>query len=327
MPTVTCLALNSESGPHVEMLRDAGFELRFVPDETDLSTPQAVIEQLRGSAVSIAGGEPYTREVIEALPELRVIARSGVGYDAIDLQACDERGVVVTITPGVNHHSVAEHTIALLMGVARGFPEADRRVRECRWKRVSHPRVMGRTLGLIGLGRIGQAVATRAIGLGMTVIAYDPFPDREFARQHGVELVGLDELLRRSDFVSLHLPATPQTRHLMNAERFSQMKPGSVFLNTARGSLVDEGALIAALESGPLRAAGLDVFETEPLPADSPLLRMPNVLLSGHVAGLDDESHRDTYRLLADTVLRLYRGEWPAECIVNRPDREGKWQW
>ncbi|NOX56655.1 MAG: phosphoglycerate dehydrogenase, partial [Planctomycetes bacterium] len=263
---------------------------------------------------------------IEALPQLRVIARSGVGYDAIDLEACDEAGVVVTITPGVNHHAVAEHTIALLMGVARGFPETDRRVRENRWKRIARPRVMGRTLGIVGLGRIGRAVATRAVGLGLKVIAFEPAPDRQFVQQWNVELTDFGDLLARSDYVSLHLPASPETRHLINAETLAKMKSGSVLINTSRGSLVDEKALCEALRSGHLRAAGLDVFEQEPLPLDSPLLRFDNVLLSGHVAGLDEESHADTYAMLANTIVELYNGGWPEDRIVNLKGVTG-WKW
>ena len=225
--------------------------------------------------------------------------------------------MVVTTTPGVNHHSVAEHTIALLMGVARGFPDFDQRVREGRWKRIPYPRVMGSTIGLVGLGRIGQAVAIRAVGLGLKVIAYEPHADMEFCQKWSVDLVELEELFQRSDYVSLHCPATPETRRMMNAETFARMKRGSVLINTARGALVDEGALIAALQSGQLRGAGLDVFETEPLPVASPLTKMSNVLLAGHLAGLDIESQRDTLVMAAETIRGLRDGEWPEECIQN----------
>jgi phosphoglycerate dehydrogenase-like enzyme len=160
----------------------------------------------------------------------------------------------------------------------------------------------------------------------MRVLACDPLPQLEFADQWRVELTSFDDLLGRSDYVSLHSPATAETRHLMNQESFGKMKPGSVLINTARGSLVDERALCQALKSGHLRGAGLDVFEVEPLPLESPLLELDNVLLAGHVAGLDQESHRDTFAMIAHTIIDLYRGGWPAECIQNLKGTTG-WNW
>jgi D-3-phosphoglycerate dehydrogenase len=317
MPKVRSLSLNSHNGPHYSILRANGFEVECAPKGKDLFKEDDLIDVLADCDAVVAGSERYTRRVIESAPKLRAIARSGVGYDAVDLAACDKAGIVVTITPGVNHHTVAEHTIALLMGVSRGFPEMDRRVRENRWLRIARPRVMGRTLGILGLGRIGRAVATRAVGLGLKVLAYDPYPNREFAEQWGVELTSFDDLLSRSDYVSLHSAASAQTRHMINAQTLARMKRGAVLINTSRGSMVDEKALYEALKSGQLRAAGLDVFEVEPLPLDSPLLKLDNVLLSGHVAGLDIESNEDTFVMLANTLVKLHQGSWPAECVVN----------
>ncbi|MFV0444270.1 MAG: phosphoglycerate dehydrogenase [Planctomycetaceae bacterium] len=325
-PRVRCTALNSDEGPHFEILPAAGFEVLPGSRGENYWDNLALIRELEGCSAVVAGSEPYTRQVLESLPTLRVIARTGVGFDAIDLAAADDCGIVVTTTPGVNHHAVAEHTIALLMGVARGFPDLDQRVRSGRWKRIAYPRVQDCTLGLVGLGRIGQAVATRAVGLGMKVIAAEPFPNKAFCDQWNIELVSLDDLLSRSDYVSLHSPATPETRKLMNKERLAKMKPRSVLINTARGSLIDEPALIAALESGHLRGAGLDVFEVEPLPTSSPLTTMSNVLLAGHVAGLDIESQRDTLIMAAETIRGLRNGEWPAECIQNLKGTTG-WKW
>ena len=251
---VKCCALNSDTGPHLEILQNHGFEVHPGNRKLNFWRSEDLISDLKGCCAVVAGSEPYTPEVIEALPDLRVIARTGVGFDAIDLQACDQNQIVVTTTPGVNHHSVAEHTISLLMGVSRGFPDNDQKVRSAAWKRIAYPRVMDQTLGLVGLGRIGQAVATRAGGLGMNVVCYEPYPDMDFVDQWGIELLELDELLNRSDYVSLHNPLTETSRGMMNQERFSKMKSGSVFINTARGALVDEPALIEALESGHLRA-------------------------------------------------------------------------
>ena len=314
---VLVTTLVGEDGPHWEILRRTGFEIVVVDRRLDLGMADNLIGALKDCVACIAGSEPYTPQVIAACSKLRVIARTGVGFDAVDLPACDEARVVVATTPGVNHHSVAEHTIAMLLSVARGFPGLDRKVREGRWGRVALPRVMGRTLGLVGLGRIGRAVATRARGLGLNVLAFDPFPNREFAEQWQVELTTLDDLLSRSDFVSLHLPMDQSVKHLINADSLWRMKRGAVLINTARGPLVDEAALYDALRSGQLRAAALDVFETEPLSLDSRLLQLDNLLLSGHIAGLDLESQHDTLEMAAQVIVDLQQGRWPAECIRN----------
>lgn len=326
MPKVMCTSLNAEHGPHLEIFQKAGFDVQVAPRSIDLWQEDNLINLLADCQAVLAGSEPYTPKVIESLPNLRVIARTGVGFDAIDLTACDKAGVVVTTTPGVNHHSVAEHTLALLLGVARGFPDNDRRVREDRWQRIARPRVMGRTLGIVGLGRIGRAVAWRAAGLGLKVLAYEPYPDQEFVQQWRIELVGFEKLLEQSDYVSLHLPMSAESKHLMNAETFAKMKPGSVLINTARGALVDEAALYDALKSGHLRGAGLDVFEVEPLPLTSPILELDNVLFAGHLAGLDEESHDDTFKMAAETVINLQKGQWPAFCIQNLKGAKD-WTW
>ncbi len=317
MPRVLCTSLNAPVGPHVDLLTAAGYEVVSPPDYQALARPEVLIEQARGCCGVVAGSEPWPRAVLEALPELRVLARTGVGYDAIDMAACDDLRIVVATTPGVNHHAVAEHTLALLYGVARGFPSRDQFVRAAAWKRFSTPRVMGCTLGIVGLGRIGRAVATRAAGLGLKLLAYDPYPPSEFAEQWSVTMTSLDELFAQSDYVTLHLPVTAETKHLINRQTLAKMKAGAVLINTARGALVDEVALVEALQSGKLRGAGLDVFEVEPLPASSPLLKLDNVLLSGHLAGLDDESQHGTLTMSADTILQLANGQWPTERIRN----------
>ncbi|MEZ6060348.1 MAG: phosphoglycerate dehydrogenase [Planctomycetaceae bacterium] len=317
MPRILCTALNAETGPHFDTLKAAGFECDVVPRNLNLWNEDVLTNAVQGYHGILAGSEPITAGVIANSPDLRVICRAGVGFDAVDLPESDRRGVVVATTPGVNHHSVAEHAIAMLMALARGFPRLDQEVRRGEWTRIALPRVMGSTLGLVGLGRIGRATATRAIGLGMTVIAADPFAAPEFVNEHGIRLVSFDQLLSESDYVSLHAPVVPETRHMINADTIAKMKPTAVLINTSRGPLVDEPALVDALQTGKLRAAGLDVFETEPLPTSSPLLQLSNVILSGHVAGMDQESHDDTYAMAADTFIQLHGGKWPAERIQN----------
>ena len=326
MVRVLCTALNGESGPHFKMLEEAGHEC-LVPDRSrDLWNNDVLIETLKGFDAVIAGSEPYPPNVIAAIPHVRVLARAGVGFDAINLKACDEAGIVVATTPGCNHHSVAEHAIAMLMALGRGFPALDQEVRRGEWKRNPYPRISECTLGLVGLGRIGQATATRAVGLGMKVLSFDPYAPADFVRKHGITMVSLEELFRQSDFISLHSPSTPETKHMINDKSIATMKDGVVIINTARGPLIDELALIRALQSGKVRAAGLDVFEVEPLPLTSPLIGMSNVLLAGHVAGLDNESHDATWALGAEIILKLHRGEWPADCIQNLKGVTG-WKW
>lgn len=185
---------------------------------------------------------------------------------------------------------------------------------------------MGSTLGLIGLGRIGGATATRAIGLGMNVIAHDPYAPADFVAEHKIELVSLNELYARSDYISLHSPVTSETKGMINATTIAKMKDSAVLINTARGQLVNEPDLCDALATGKLRGAGLDVFDVEPLPADSPLLKMRNVMLSDHIGGLDCESHEDTWAMVADTVIQLRDGSWPAERIQNLRG-VANWSW
>ena len=327
MPRVICTAKMCEFGPHFEILQAAGFEVDTVPTEVDLrKEPHRVVEQVQGYDAVLAGAEIYSREVLEQLSDLKVISRYGVGFDAVDLAAADAQNIVVTITPGVNHHSVAEQAFALLMGIARMTRTQDRAVRSGEWERELTPRVWGSTIGIVGLGHIGQAVATRAIGMGMHVLAYDPFPNEEFAKTHQIKLLSLEELLKQSDYVTLHLPVTPETIDIINRDTLAIMKPGSVLINTARGGLVDENALVEALESGHLRGAGLDVFKKEPLPVESPLIKLENVLLSCHTGGLDQESHRDAYAMAAQNIVKLHQGEWPVECVMNMKETTG-WKW
>ena len=322
LPTV----LFGNHGPYRQALDAAGLTAVYPPDGKSPTTVEGLLPLLDGIDGALAGMEPFTGDVLKKFPKLRAIARMGVGYDAIDVPVATEQKIAVTITPGTNEISVAEHAIALLCGVMRGFPGRDAEVRSGVWIRKSLPRMAGKTIGLIGLGRIGKAVVPRARGLGLHVIAHDPYPDAEFAKQNGVRLVTLEELLHKSDIVSLHLPATTITADLINETTLKMMKPGAVFINTARGNLVDEDALAEALRSGHLSAAGLDAFKVEPLPLDSPLLSLKNVLLAPHMGGLDLESEVAMSLLAAQCLVKLHRGDWPEGCVVNDQIRNG-WKW
>jgi D-3-phosphoglycerate dehydrogenase / 2-oxoglutarate reductase len=261
----------------------------------------------------IAGGEPYTADLFARRSQLRVVARVGVGYDSVDTTAATEHGVAVTVAPGTNHESVAEHTFALMLAFTRLVTVRNTRIHAGGWPRHFSRPLRGRTLGLAGLGRIGKAVAVRALAFGMRVIAYDPTP----FTLAGVEPVSFDELLGQSDYLSLHLPLMPATRHVMNAAAFARMKPAAVLLNTSRGGLVNEADLVAVLRSGHLGGAGLDVLEQEPPPADHPLFDMENVILTPHAAGVDTQSLGDMARSAAEAIVAIFSGEWPTEKVVN----------
>jgi phosphoglycerate dehydrogenase-like enzyme len=327
MPRVLVVTpnLRTPQHPYRDLLTAAGFEIVFPAQGANLGDSAVLTQQLQGIDAVIASVERYTPEVLAAA-RLRVISRTGVGYDAVNVPAATRRGVVVTVTPGTNHHSVAEAALALLLGVYRGLPRRYEEVRTGRWTRRVLPRLMGKTIGLVGLGRIGRAMVPRCQGLGLHVIAHDPLADAAWAADHGVGLCSLDELLTQADIVSLHLPAAAESTNLIDAAALAKMKRGSVLINTARGALVDEDALVAALRSGHLLGAGLDVFKVEPLPLDSPLLTLDNVLMLPHIAGLDEESQEATALRAAQSIVDLHQGRWPAECVVNGELREG-WRW
>jgi phosphoglycerate dehydrogenase-like enzyme len=325
---VTPPELFEGNGPPHKVLREAGFEIVYPPRGVRLMTEELLLDRLVGVDAVLAGMEPFTRRVLtesRRRDNLRVLSRFGVGYDAIDVPAATDLGVVVMIAAGANQVSVAEHTLALLFAVFRSVALRDRAVRAGRWDRVVVPRLAGKTLGLIGLGRIGKALAPRANALGLHVIAHDPLADASFAAANQITLCSLDEVIAQSDIVSLHLPCTAATAGLLSAERIGKMKPGSVLINTARGGLVDEPAMIAALRSGHLGGAGLDTFAVEPLPPGSPLRELDNVVLTPHNAGIDDQAVRDVSLRAAQSIAALYRGEWPEEYVVNR--ELAGWRW
>jgi phosphoglycerate dehydrogenase-like enzyme len=302
-----------------------GLATRFAPRERD-RTP-AEMAALVGDAVAvIADADPYDRAVLEGAPDLRVIARVGVGLDGIDLEAASALGVAVTITPGLNTETVADHALALMLAATRRVVEHDAGVRRGQWRRVGPMApwdLHGRTVGVVGYGSIGRAVARRLAGFEVRILVCDP--EREQA--DGLELTSVEDLLARSDLISLHCPLTPATRGLIGARALGLMRPGAILVNTSRGGLVDEEALLGALSSGRLRAAGLDVFAAEPPP--SPRLRaLPNVVLSPHIGGVSVDSNANMTRQAVRSALAVLRGEAP-EGLVN-PDallaapREGR---
>lgn len=314
---VTPTMLRHQPGEYTNVLENAGLDVVYPAGDDDTSDLATLLPLLKDVDAMIASTEPMTREVL-AETSLRVVARTGVGYDSIDVPAATDLGIAVTITPGAVEKSAAEHAIAMLLCLTRGLISRHREVLAGQWSRRAMPRLAGKTLGIVGLGRIGREVATRAIGIGMKVAAYDPFPNHEFAQRHQIALGDLDSLLRTADVISLHLPSTPETADIICAETLAKMKPGSILLNTSRGATVDEAAVYDALKSGHLFGAALDVFKQEPVATDHPLLSLDNVVLCTHMGGLDEQSQIDMSRMAAECVAGLYQGKWPGECVVNR---------
>jgi len=310
-------------GEHTELLRDSGYSLEAHESDAPLTADQ-MVALVHDAVAIIAGGERIDGSVIAAAPRLRVISRHGVGYDNVDLVAATRAGVAVTITPGTNHVAVAELAMALMIAVARSIVPMREALLRCEWPRVPGVEMAGKTLGIVGLGRIGKALATRAHAFDMAVIAHDPAPDREFAAAHGIATVTLDALLRHADFVSLHAPATTTGAPLIGARELALMRRDAYLVNTARGSLVDEAALAAALRDRRIAGAALDVFANEP-PFGSALLGIPNVLATPHIGGTR-EAGRRTALLAARNALQVLAGERCPHTVNTDVYATRRWQ-
>ena len=254
---------------------------------------------------SIAFGE----EVFAARPKLRVLSLWGTGTDNVDLSAAREHGVIVTNTPGVSAVAMAEHALALMLAVARDIPRIDARTRKGAWPRGFVTQLHGKTLGVVGLGAIGLQTARIARGIGMRVIAWTRTPGDKPLAELGIELVDLDDLYRQSDVVSLHVRLTRETTGMVGQRELAAMKPTAILVNTARGAVVDEAALLEALRNETIRGAGLDVFEQEPLPENHPLAELPNVVVTPHSGGVTAEALETGLRLAVDNVFAAFRGK------------------
>lgn len=272
--------------------------------------------QIIGPAEGLVTGlEPVTERVFARAPNLKVVSAGGVGYDHIDLDAANRHGVAVCICAGCNNHSVAELTFGLLLGLARQIYTADRAIRAGQWTRVTGPELWGKTIGIVGLGRVGKSVALLARGFGMRVLASDIVWDVTFANEHHVSYVPLPRLLAEADVVSLHCPLTARTRKLIDARAIERMKPTAYLINTARGPVVDEPALVAALRNGRIAGVGLDVFETEPR-ENNPYIEFPNVILTTHLGGASNEAMARSLELALMNVTAVLDGR-PPVCQVN----------
>src|SRR5215469_15248428 len=287
---------------------------------TVLTTKETLEAEIADAdALIVRSATKVTDDLLAKAPKLRAVGRAGVGVDNIDLEAATRRGVLVMSTPGGSSVSVAEHTFALLLSLARQVPRLDRAIHEGRWEKSSAAgtEVRGKTLGLVGLGRIGSEVAVRAQAFDMRVLAYDPFISEAAAREFSVELVPLDRLLAESDFVSLHTAVSPQTKDMINAASIAKMKQGVRIINAARGELIHEADLAAGIKSGHVAGAALDVFAEEP-PRNCPLIGLPNVIATPHVAGSTAEAQEELGTQVAVQV-RDYLVEGVIRNAVNLP--------
>ena len=271
-------------------------------------------------ALIVSWGVRLDAPIISRLTRCRIIAVGSIGVDTVDVAAATAAGIVVTNVPDIFIEDVADHTLLLLLATWRQLKQADGLATSNRWYEGRQmlgevPRLMGRTLGLFGFGHVARCVARRATAFGMRIIAFDPYVSELVMTRHGVEPVGLGELFQRTDLLSLHAPLNEETRHVVNRQTLELMRPGAVLVNTARGGLINEADLLDALQHGALRAAGLDVLEHEPPGPDNPLLRLPNVIVSPHVAAATTRMRRESRRRAALEVSLVLRGRWPMAAV------------
>jgi phosphoglycerate dehydrogenase-like enzyme len=297
-------------------LEPDGVEVVARLDLGDTKDEDALVAGLAGAWGVVAGGEAYSRGVLGRLPDLRAIVRWGVGYDRVDVAASTDHGIAVCTVPGANADAVADMALALVLSCVRRLRELDASVRAGTWR----PGWAGRdlasaTVGVVGLGAIGKAVVRRLRGFDCRILGVEPHPDRDFCELHGVQLVELPEALPQVDVLTLHAPLIPATEHLLGEPELALLPPHAVVVNTSRGGLIDEAALVRALQDGTIGGAGLDVFEREPLPESSPLLGLPNVLLSAHASSFTELGATRTAEAVVASFRELLAGRVPRGCL------------
>lgn len=298
----------------VELLERKGYQIVW----NDLGRPlreREIIVRIRGVEAYIAGLDKITTRVIEGTDRLKVISRYGAGVDSIDIEAATRKGIVVTNTPGTNTDAVADLTFALILAVARFIPQADKSTKKGEWKKFFGMAVNGKTLGIVGMGRIGKAVSRRVKGFNMRVIYYDCQGKFETEKELGVEYIDLKSLLKKADFVSLHLPLTEETKYLIGENEIKLMKPTAFLINTARGPIVDENALYRCLKNKVIAGAAVDSYCKEP-PQNSPLLSLDNIIATPHMGSYTYESLRNMGMMSVRNIIDVLNGNRP-KYVVN----------
>lgn len=307
---LTTTSFQDTPGAHHDLLAKTGWEIVRARGPLNEADTLKLVGDVDGY---ICGDDAITRKVLEkARPKLKVISKYGIGVDKIDVKSCTEFGIPVLFTPGVNHTTVAEHTFLLLLALEKDFLYGVDASRKGEWKRKTGHELLEKTIGIVGLGRIGKEVAIRAKAFGMAPIGFDIYWDEKFAKEHGVKRAAtLDEIYSASDYISLHTNLTPETRGMINAKSFAKMKKGVLILNCARGEIVNTPDLVAALQSGQIGGYGTDVLDKEPPPPDHPLLKLPNVIVTPHVGSRTYESvERQATTALKNLILAM-NGEKP----------------
>lgn len=306
-------ALNSRAEAYAKSL---GMEYLWVPQLP--FSEESVIKALQDADAGIIDIEPYGESIFSQIKDrTKLLVRFGVGYDKVDLKAASANGIAVARTTGANTTAVAEMALAMMLFCRRRFNTYQARAKAGEWVKDIGNEIIGGTVGIIGYGSIGRHLAKLLSGFDCKILAYDPFPKKEVMEADGVQLVTLEELFRQADAVSIHVPYTEQTHHMINKETLAMMKPTAVIVNTARGNIVDEDALYEALKSGQIAGAGLDVFAKEPLPVDSPLLTLENAIITPHVSSQTVESLWNIYKMAIDISADFFAGK-DSPHILNR---------
>jgi D-3-phosphoglycerate dehydrogenase / 2-oxoglutarate reductase len=314
---VTTTSFQDTPGRHHEVLGGAGFEL----ERARGPLPEAEMLKLVGAFDGIlCGDDAFTRSVLQkCLPRLRVLSKYGIGTDKIDLKAATDLRIPVGYCPGVNHVTVAEHTFGLLLALVRSIPAQDAVVKKGEWKRATGRELSGKTLGILGLGRIGKEIAKRAVAFEMKVVAYDVVWDDAFAAKVGVERkASAEEVLRAADLLSLNMSLTDRNREFLDAARLALLRPGAYVVNCARGALVSQPDVVAALKAGRLAGYAADVVEPEPIAKDNPLIGAPNVILTPHIGSRTYESVERQAMMAVENLLKGLKGE-PLTAQANKP--------
>jgi D-3-phosphoglycerate dehydrogenase len=293
----------------LELLKDAEIEVVMNPYGRVIKEDE-MMELVKDMDGIIVGIDLITKRVIDNASKLKVISKYGVGVDNIDLESAKERNIVVTNTPNANSNAVAELTVGLIISVLRNIPLSDRRVREKKWDRFIGYELYGKTLGVIGTGSIGKRVIKLLRGFDLNILCYDKFPDYEWAEKENVKYVNFDELLKRSDIITIHIPLTEETRHLISERELSLMKRTAIIINTSRGGIINERDLYKFLKEGRIYGAGLDVLEDEP-PQNSPLIELDNVVITSHIGSHTQESIENMAFMAIDNLISVLKGKEP----------------
>lgn len=312
---VTATNYSKYCRPGKKILEDAGCEIVENPHERPYTFDE-LKEIVRDIDGVVAGVDTWDEKVFQFAPKLKAIARFGVGVDNIDLEAAKEHGIIVSNSPGINSSAVAEQAAALILAAVRRVPEMNEAVRKGQWPRPMYHELKSRTIGLLGFGAIAQNLAERLRGFHPRIIAYDKFPNQVAADKLGVKMVSCEEVLTQSDIISIHLPATPETKHLICGETLESMKAGVYLINTARGSIVNEKDVAEALKSGKLAGFATDVFETEPIDLKGPLFGFGNYIATPHVSAETYENCETTSIVTAEALLAVLGGKEPKNRLV-----------